>query len=204
MNQVFTGTVSDIAGNIATATTTVNIQTAPPTAPSIIAVVAPAPNSKGWNNTDVTVTFTCAAGSNPLVSCPSPIAVNTEGANQSFCGKAVDSTGLSTTACATVSLDKTPPTITATQSPAASGSGWNNTQVTVTFTCADSLSGVATCPPPRAVSTDGAHQVISGTAVDVAGNSSTAPGTLNLPQPPPSIFRFYDPTQIAPRQPRPP
>ncbi len=200
MNQVFTGTVSDIAGNIATATTTVNIQTAPPTAPSITAVVTPAPNSKGWNNTDVTVTFTCAAGSNPLASCPSPIVVNTEGANQSFCAKAVDSTGLSATGCATVSLDKTPPTITATQSPAASGSGWNNTQVTVTFTCADSLSGVATCPPPRAVSTDGAHQVISGTAVDVAGNSSTAQVTLNIQQTPPSILQFTAPTQIEPGQ----
>jgi len=199
MNQVFTGTASDVAGNIATATATVNIQTAPSTAPSIIAVVAPAPNSKGWNKTDVTVSFTCTPGSNPLVSCPSPIAVNTEGANQSFCGKAVDSTGLSTTACASVSLDATSPTITATQSPMASGSGWNNTPVTVTFPCSDSLSGT-TCPPPQTVSTDGTHQVISGTAVDVAGNSSTAQVTLNIQQTPPSILQFTAPTQIAPGQ----
>ncbi len=199
MNQVFTGTASDVAGNIATATATVNIQTAPPTAPSIIAVVAPAPNSKGWNKTDVTVSFTCTPGSNPLASCPSPIAVNTEGANQSFCGQAVDSTGLSTTACASVSLDKTSPTITATQSPMASGSGWNNTPVTVTFPCSDSLSGT-TCPPPQTVSTDGTHQVISGTAVDVAGNSSTAQVTLNIQQTPPSILQFTAPTQIAPGQ----
>ena len=201
MNQVFTGTASDVAGNTASATATVNVQTAPPpSAPSISAVVSPAPNAKGWNNSDVTVSFTCVPGSNPLASCSSPILVTTEGANQSFCGRAVDSTGLSTQACATVSLDKTPPAITVSQSPAASGSGWNNTPVTVTFSCTDSLSEIATCPPPQNVSTDGTHQVINGTAADVAGNSSTAQITLNIQQAPPTILQFTAPAQIAPGQ----
>jgi len=194
---VFTGAASDIAGNTASATATVSIQTAPPAAPSITAVVTPAPNSKGWNNSDVTVSFTCASGSNPLASCPSPVVVSAEGANQSICGKAVDSTGLSSTACATVSLDKTPPSITATQSPAVNGSGWNNTPVTVTFACSDNLSGIATCPPPQTLSTDGVHQVVSGTAVDVAGNSASAQITLNIQQTPPSILQFSAPTQIS-------
>ncbi len=200
MNQVFTGAASDIAGNTASATATVSIQTAPPAAPSITAAITPAPNSKGWNNSDVTVSFTCAPGSNPLASCSSPVAVGAEGANQSICGKAVDSTGLSSTACATVSLDKTPPSITATQSPAVNGSGWNNTPVTVTFACSDNLSGVATCPPPQTVSTDGVHQVINGTAVDAAGNSAAGQITLNIQQTPPSILQFSAPTQISPGQ----
>ncbi|HXO18703.1 MAG TPA: Ig-like domain-containing protein [Thermoanaerobaculia bacterium] len=76
--------------------------------------------------------------------------------------------------------DTTPPTITATAAPAANGAGWNNANVTVTFQCADAGSGIATCPPAVTVSTEGAHQVVSGTAIDRAGNQATASVTLNL------------------------
>src|SRR5260370_37964623 len=82
----------------------------------------------------------------------------------------------------------------------AAAGGWNNTRVTVPFPCSDSLSGIATCPPPQTISTDGTHQVISGTAVDVAGNSSAAQVTLNIQQTPPSILQFTAPTLIAPGQ----
>ena len=42
---------------------------------------------------------------------------------------------------ATVKIDLTAPSITVTQSPAANGAGWNNTDVTVTFTCGDCAVG---------------------------------------------------------------
>jgi RHS repeat-associated protein len=200
-NQVFGGTATDKAGNTAAATATLNIQTAPPTPPSIAASISPAPNANGWDNSPVTVSFTCVAGTNPVATCPAPLIVSTEGANQSICGKAIDTTGLSATACANVNLDKTPPTITAVPSPSPLANTWNTTPVTVTFTCADSLSGVAICPPPQTVSTDGFHQVVSGTATDVAGNvSGSAQVTLNIDQTPPSILQFTAPAQLAPGQ----
>jgi PKD domain/Bacterial Ig-like domain len=201
MNQVFTATVSDFAGNTATTTVTVNVQTAaPPSAPTITPTVSPAPNAAGWNNSDVIVSFTCAPGSNPLASCSSPVIVTAEGKNQSFCGQALDSTGLSATACATVSLDKTPPTITASQSPAASSSGWNITPVTVSFLCSDTLSTVATCTAQQTISANGYHQVVPGTAVDVAGNTASSQVTLNIDQAAPAILQFTTPTQMAPGQ----
>ncbi len=199
LTQTYTGTATDVAGNSASAS--VRIQTVAPTAPSIIATVSPAPNSKGWNNTNPTVSFTCAAGTYAVASCSAPVTVTTEAANQSICGTVVDTTGLSTSACAVVNLDKTPPTISASISPAASSStGWYNTPVTVTFNCADTLSGVAACSLPQLLSTDGANQAVSGTATDLAGNTSTTQVTLNIEQAVPAIQLFTSPAQLAPGQ----
>jgi hypothetical protein len=197
MNQVFNGAASDSAGNSATATVTVNVQPIPP---SIAAAVSPAPNAKGWLNSDPTVSFSCTPGSYPISTCTAPIVVSTEGANQSICGQAVDSSGASVSACATVSVDKTPPSITAAVSPVPGSNGWNTTPVTVTFTCSDSLSGVATCPAQKTLSSDGANQSVSGTAVDVAGNNASTQVTVNIDQEPPSIVQFAAPTQLAPGQ----
>lgn len=198
MNQSFAGTATDVAGNTSTANVTVNV--APPLIPpSISAVASPVSNPRGWNNSNVTVTFACSPGSNPVASCPSPTIVSTEGANQQVCGTAVDTAGLSAQGCVTVNLDKTPPTISATASPVPSGI-WNTTPVTLTFTCADSLSGIATCPSPQTVSTNGAGQTVTGTAVDLAGNQGTTQVTLNIDQTPPSVLQFTAPSQLAPGQ----
>src|SRR5260370_20915563 len=45
----------------------------------------------------------------------------------------------------TVKIDKTAPTISNTNAPGANSNGWNNTSVTVTFNCADALSGIQSC-----------------------------------------------------------
>ena len=47
-----------------------------------------------------------------------------------------------------VTADVTPPTIVGSVAPAPNAAGWNNTAVTVTFTCADEYSGVASCTVP--------------------------------------------------------
>ena len=60
-------------------------------------------------------------------------------------------------------IDKTSPTIGHTQTPAANADGWNNANVTVTFTCSDALSGVASCTGPQTVTTEGKAQAVTGT-----------------------------------------
>jgi hypothetical protein len=52
--------------------------------------------------------------------------------------------------------------------------------VTVKFTCADATSGVAECPADVTVTTEGAGQVVTGTAKDKAGNTATTSVTLNI------------------------
>jgi streptogramin lyase len=72
-----------------------------------------------------------------------------------------------------VGVDSSPPLITASVTPAANAAGWRNTPVTVRFTCSDAVSGIASCPPDKVLSGDGAGQSVSGTAVDRVGHQAS-------------------------------
>src|SRR5438270_2600449 len=86
-----------------------------------------------------------------------------------------------------VGVDNDPPIIHAAVSPAPNSAGWNNTPVTVTFTCSDATSGIANCPPPQVITSEGANQIVGGTATDVAGNSATVSVTIKLDKTGPSL-----------------
>jgi hypothetical protein len=101
----------------------------------------------------------------------------------------------------TVKLDKTPPTITSLRTPAANGNGWNNSQVTVAFTCLDTLSGLAagSPPSPTVLSTEGPNQSVTGTCQDVAGNSASATMSgINIDTTPPSVVCNVTPNVLWP------
>jgi hypothetical protein len=96
---------------------------------------------------------------------------------QSLIAVATDTSGRTATATAAVTVDLTDPTISVTAAPAANGAGWSQAGTVVTFTCADAVSGIATCTAPVTISADG-EQTIEGTAVDKAGHTATASITL--------------------------
>jgi Glucodextranase, domain B len=154
---------------------------------SIVESATPPPDSFGWNNTNVSIGFACGDTISGIAFCPAPQVLTTEGLNQPVAGTAFDLAGNSATASLQVSIDKTPPAITAASSPAPNANGWNNTPVTVAFSCADALSGIASCASNQTVSSEGANQVISGTAFDKAGNSAAASVSLNIDETPPTI-----------------
>jgi hypothetical protein len=86
-----------------------------------------------------------------------------------------------------VKVDRTPPTIEATQSPGATG-GWNSTDVTVSFTCTDAIAEIASCDPPKVVvTTPGANQTVTGVATNKAGKAAAKTVTVNLDKTPPTI-----------------
>lgn len=87
----------------------------------------------------------------------------------------------------TVLVDRTNPNMTYSISPVPNGNQWNNGDVTVTFNCSDTLSGIDTCSPPVTVSTEGANQTVTGMATDNAGNTSTASVTVNIDKTAPAI-----------------
>src|SRR5205814_6770641 len=93
----------------------------------------------------------------------------------------------------TINIDNTAPAIAGARTPAANSSGWNNSPVTVTFSCADAESGIASCTPASTVlSGEGAGQSVNGTATDNAGNSSLAAVTdVNIDLTPPVITPTY-------------
>jgi hypothetical protein len=184
-NQVISGMATDIAGNTATTSVTLTIVKNPP--PTITAAVSPAANASGWNNSPVTVTFTCSGGSGGIASCTAPVTLGTQGASQVVTGTAVDQSGQTATASVIVNLDLTPPNVSATVSPSPNAAGWNNSNVTVSFQCTDSLSGIASCPPAIPVTSEGVTVVTSQSATDVAGNSSTGSVIVRLDKTPPTI-----------------
>jgi hypothetical protein len=76
----------------------------------------------------------------------------------------------------TIKRDATKPTISAAITPDVASTGWWNLTTgapTVTYTCDDATSGVASCTAPYLFG-EGASQSHTGTAVDYAGNSKTA------------------------------
>ncbi|HWZ45802.1 MAG TPA: hypothetical protein VNW97_20175 [Candidatus Saccharimonadales bacterium] len=155
--------------------------------PSIAEFAAPPSNAFGWNNTDVGVSFTCGDATSGIAICPNPLVLATEGLNQVVAGTAFDRAGNSATSSIQISIDRTPPTIAASQAPPPNAFNWNKSAVTVSFICADSLSGVASCPSPETVSSEGANQPVSGTSIDKAGNSASASLNLNIDLTPPVL-----------------
>src|SRR5215213_210650 len=87
-------------------------------------------------------------------------------------------------------VDTASPTIEGTRTPAANGSGWNNTDVKVSFTCADADSGVVTggCTPGTPLTNEGADQWVRGTVTDNVGKtSSTTVADINIDKTPPTL-----------------
>lgn len=186
---------TDAARNSSTFPLIINIDRTPPT---ITGAINPPPNAAKWNNKSVTVSFTCFDSGSGVASCTGPVPVTTEGANQQVTGTAVDNAGNIAQTTVTVNIDETPPVVTASAAPPPNGNGWNNTNVTVTFTCTDNLSGVAICPQaPPPVMSEGQNQNISGQATDVAGNVATGGITLNIDKTPPTIVQLSTPDHVS-------
>jgi hypothetical protein len=148
--------------------------------PAITGTISPAPNAAGWNNSNVTVSFTCSDKTSGVASCPSPILLTNEGANQVVSGTVTDKAGNKATTSVTVNLDKTPPVISGTINPPPDAGHWNSPPVTVSFGCSDQLSGVASCSSPVTLTSEGPNQLVTGTVTDMAGNTSSSQVRVNV------------------------
>ena len=158
---------------------TIMRDTAPPTAS---ASASPAPNANGWNNTDVTVSYSGSDSASGIDSCDADEVLTGEGAGQSTSGTCTDLAGNVSNA-ATVSginIDKTAASASASASPAPNANGWNNTDVTIDFIGNDALSGIDGCDMDVVLSSEGAGQSASGTCTDLAGNISASASVTSI------------------------
>lgn len=136
----------------------------------------PAANAFGWNNTDVTVTWTCSDGlSGPAVASVADT-VSAEGAAQSASGTCYDLAGNSTAASlGNINIDKSAPSgVSTTLSRGPDHNGWYNAPVGWSTTGSDSLSGIASCSSGTYSAPDGTGLTVSGTCTDKAANTSAA------------------------------
>lgn len=170
--HTFTLTVSD--GDLS-ASDTVEVTVADTVAPTITGSRTPAPNAAGWNNSDVTVSFSCTDAGSGVASCSGPTTLSSEGSGQSVTGTATDNAGNTASAVVSdVNIDKTAPSITF-----SGNAGTYALDQTVSITCqaSDALAGLATssCPGASGVAGDfgpGTH-TLTATATDNAGNTET-------------------------------
>jgi hypothetical protein len=130
---------------------------------------------EGWYNHPVDYSATATDTMSGLDSCQADGSYSEpDNADVSVTRTCTDLAGNTGTGSASFKFDDTDPTISGSRSPAANGAGWNNGPVTVSYSCGDNLSGVASCASDETLGNQGADQSATGTAVDNAGNSDTA------------------------------
>jgi hypothetical protein len=149
----------------------------------------------GWYRSDVTVNWNWTDNESggtgiDTSNCTSSTTSRGEGI-MTLTATCKDLAGNLGRASYTVKVDKTPPTISvAAATPPNGRSDWYTSPVTVDFTCADALSGVASCPSPQTLSSDGsAVSSTAQTATDKAGNTSAPSNvvTVKIDKTPPTV-----------------
>lgn len=180
----------DLAGNMAasgSSLSSINIdKTAPDFGPGSRAVGSEA-NGNGWNNGNVTVEFPCSDSLSGPVAPQVQETVTSEGWGQtasvsaSQCVDLANNVAASGASLSRINIDLTDPSVTTSRSPEPNGNGWNDSSVTISYSCSDGLSGVAVVSGDDVLSSDGANQSATGSCQDEAGNlSSTTVSSINI------------------------
>ncbi len=181
-------TLTIIGTNLGGSATITPVVTNDTVFPTIHASVSPLPNAAGWNNTDVTVTFTCSDVGTGVGTCPAAVVLSTEGAGVSVTRTTADLAGNTTPATVTVNIDKTAPAITITAPTAnqivsdphvtVTGYADDSINVTVNGTAAviDATSAIYTAQIALAEG----DNTIRASGTDRAGNNRATTVTMNL------------------------
>jgi hypothetical protein len=173
-NQVITsGPACDSAGTCSTGTVRVSIDKTAPTADVSLSSATP-DGANGWFKTAPLAKFRCSDAIAGVLSCPAAQLVP-DGTASTVTGSATDVAGNVSATVATdpVNVDTHGPELTYTTYPAAPDQADGSySYLTVHWNCTDATSGVATCPQDQTLE-PGNDQTVTGTATDVAGNSTT-------------------------------
>ncbi|HUR69998.1 MAG TPA: HYR domain-containing protein [Candidatus Thermoplasmatota archaeon] len=180
-------TATDDAGNSATACRTLSLDNV---APALVATRAPDANAHGWANAPVTVHYACTDASSGVGALTPDDVHASEGAGQSSAGSCADVAGnVATASLAGIDVDLTAPSVSASFSATPNANGWWTTDVTVSFSCADALSGPDEDPAPVVLGGETAGTSASGTCEDLAGNAATFTSQpVRIDRTPPAIL----------------
>ena len=161
------------------------------TPPVIVPNLAPLPNGNGWNNTDVTVTWSVSDPESGIASSSGcdAMTLTSEISGTMLTCSATNGAGSSSSESVTVNIDKTLPTVTY-----AGNADTYTPDQTVNITCSatDDRSGVGstTCADisgPASSFGPGTH-TFSATATDLAGNVGSGSTTFTVITPLAQVF----------------
>jgi Glucodextranase, domain B len=186
---VSSGACSDLAGNsnAGILSAPFKIDLSDPTA--ILAVTAGTPGANGWYVSDVTVTTSGVETVSGPLSCTAAQPQTSETSGTVFNGSCTDQAGRSATANpVTVRLDKTGPSAALAVTAGTLGSnGWYTSDVTVSTSGTDAVSGPVVCTPSQHQTDETSSQAFAGSCTNDAGITTNAAGlTVRLDKTAPS------------------
>lgn len=185
------------AGGTGSKSVTIKRDATPPTASYD---QEPMPNSQGWNNATVSVTFSGVDGTSGIAQCSPEVDLVAEGAGQQASGTCTDNAGnVSAPVTATnINIDETPPTVSGVRTPPPNAAGWNNTQVDLTVSGTDALSGIQFCQGAQKALNGAVNFTLKGTCTDKAGNVGSFQVTgINVDTIPPTATTALNPPANA-------
>jgi probable HAF family extracellular repeat protein len=171
-------------------------------APDIEAIVSPAPNAAGWNNSPVTVRWSVRDPESGIASssgCETQ-ALRDDTTGTSFTCNATNSFGGSSSQSVTVRIDRTPPKIDAAVSPQPNAAGWNNSDVTVTWSVRDPETGIVSSSgcDTQTLTNETGGLTLTCNATNGAGESSFRSVTVRIDTTPPVLTCAATPALVWP------
>lgn len=157
--------------------------------------------SAGWFKSDVTVSLSATDMSNTGINrteysfngsvwnrYTGPFNITKEGMTAVYYRSIDNASGVETAKMRVVSIDKTPPSITYSLTPAPNAKGWSNKTMLLHFETGDSVSGLTEHTSDTTLTNEGTYSSLTGIATDVAGNSVgvTVP-TFYIDKTPPAV-----------------
>jgi hypothetical protein len=150
------------------------------TPPAVTASPDRGPDNSGWYNHGVSVSFSGSDGTSGVAGCSSSSYSGPDSGSASVSGSCSDNAGNTGRATFELKYDATAPSAEAKAERGPDSNGWYNHAVTITFSGADSLSGLDGCGPAvRYSGPDAPKATVSGTCTDKAANRS-APANYDL------------------------
>ncbi len=192
---------SDAAGNGNLASTstdnavTVNFDnTGPVITPNVVGTLG----NNGWYTSDVNVSWSVVDNESTITSqsnCGNQ-SVTSDTAGVTFTCTATSGGGTSSESV-TIKRDATAPTITFANRTAANPAGWNNSAVTVNWTCSDATAGVVNASVSQTLSSEGANQSATESCTDNAGNTaSDTQSGINIDKSAPTLIPVVSPNPV--------
>jgi hypothetical protein len=176
-----TASCSFTDGGGLTAEASVTYAIVDPSAPGIGYVLTPSSpeGENDWYKSDVILTWSVSDPESPnslqKTGCEDQ-KITEDQAETTYVCSATSAGGSAGPVEVKIKRDATPPSITAALDKSPAASGWFNVRTgapTVSFTCEDDTSGVASCPSSHTFG-EGEDQAFQDTAYDNAGNEASA------------------------------
>ncbi len=168
------------------------------TPPVITPTVTGTLGNNGWFTSDVEVSWSVtddeSSVSNQTGCDLQTVTADTNGVT--FTCEATSAGGAGSQSV-TVKRDATAPTIAFDSRTAPNANGWNNTDVSVNWICADALSGAVSSSVSQILTGEGANQSTAGTCADNAGNTaSDTQSGINIDKTPPTLNPTVSPNPV--------